>query len=55
MATGTLSLRIWGSMDELLPIRVLDEDVTPRELVLAPFLPFLFFLEPDPSRAGKTG
>lgn len=54
-AVGTLSPRIWGSMDDLLPIRVLDEDVSPRELVLAPSLPLLFFLEPEPGRADKTG
>lgn len=29
-------------MDELLPIRTLDEDVGPRELCLAPSLPFSF-------------
>ena len=41
-ATGTPYSRIWGSMDELLPIRMLDEEVGPRELCLAPSLPFSF-------------
>lgn len=40
--TGTLSSSMCGSTDELLPIRMLDEDVSPRELVLAPSLSFSF-------------
>ena len=54
-STGSLSSRSLGFIDELLQIRVLGEDISPRELVLAPSLPFLFFLDPEPGRAGKVG